>query len=195
MLKIPAVPAALALLVLAVTAACAPDLVARALAQSGWQGAPSARIAQLSPPPPAAPPADLKPVKINPGVVYNKAGRGLAPLAVDSPAGTNYALKLVHASNGREAMMFYVIGGKPFQTKAPLGSYKIRGASGATWYGVKNLFGKDTSYFKLRGKSGGADGDTFTFSRTGNTVHGFRITLIKQKDGNLETDPIKPEEF
>ena len=192
MLKVLAVPAALALIVV-VTAAATPDTLARAQAQSSATAAPAARIAQLAPAP-AAP--DLKPVKINPGVVYNKAGRALAPLAVDSPSGTNYALKLVNASNGKEAMMIYVIGGKPFQTKAPLGTYKIRGASGATWYGIAHLFGKDTSYFKLRSKgSGRVEGDNFTFYRKGNQVHGFRITLIKQADGNLETDPIKPEEF
>jgi hypothetical protein len=165
---------------LVVTPDVMPDLAARE------------RVAQLAP----APAPDLKPVKINPGIIYNKAGQPLAPLAVDAPAGTNYALKFVHAANGKDAMMIYVVGGQAFQIKAPLGTYKVRGASGTTWYGVKHLFGPTTSYFKLRSKaSTSAEGDNFAFTRSGNQVHGFRITLIKQSGGNLETNPIKAEEF
>ena len=148
------------------------------------------RFAQLKPVP-----TNLKPVKISPGVIYNKAGRPLAPLRIETPAGTNYVLKLVHAANGREAMLIYVTGGKTFQTNAPLGTYKIRGASGSTWYGVSHLFGQGTRYFKLQSKGRGANSDQFRFYRSGREVHGFRIILIKQVAGNLETETIKPEEF
>jgi hypothetical protein len=148
------------------------------------------RLAQLKPAP-----SNLKPVKINPGVIYKKAGQSLAPLRIETQAGTNYVLKLVHAANGREAMLIYVTGGRPFQTKAPLGTYKIRGASGNTWYGVSHLFGQGTRYFKLQSKGRGANSDQFRFYRSGREVHGFRIILIKQAAGNLETEAIKPEDF
>jgi hypothetical protein len=90
-------------------------------------------------------------------------------------------------------MLIYVARNSRFETKVPLGTYIIRGASGSVWYGERMLFGPETSYFQLMQKDGTSD--QFVFRRTGNQVNGYVIQLIQQVSGNLETTGIKAEEF
>jgi hypothetical protein len=55
-------------------------------------------------------------------------------------------------------MTVFVRGGETVETRAPLGKFIVKYASGDTWYGYDHLFGPDTTYTK-------AD-ETFIFSRT-----------------------------
>jgi hypothetical protein len=80
-----------------------------------------------------------------------------------------------------------------FETKVPLGNYKIRGAFGPTWYGEKHLFGLVTTYFKLVQKDG--KNEEFAFRRTGHEAKGYVVRLIKQVAGNLETPEIQADDF
>jgi hypothetical protein len=75
----------------------------------------------------------------------------------------------------------------------PLGTYKICGAFGPTWYGEKHLFGPVTTYFKLVQTDG--KNEEFTFRRTGNEAKGYVARLIKQVAGNLETPEIQADDF
>ncbi len=84
-------------------------------------------------------------------------------------------------------MSFYVRGGQEFETKAPLGIYELRYASGETWYGTQHLFGPDTIYSK-------AD-STFNFTATGTGYNGYTVELILQTSGNLRTSRMSPGEF
>lgn len=144
-------------------------------------------------------PAALKPVPVRTGVIArNKARQDLAPLRIVTPKGaTNYVVKFVDAGRGSQELLIYIKGGETYQGKVPLGVYKIRGAYGDVWYGAKDLFGPDTSVFKLVRRRIGPERERelFTFSREGNRLRGHEIRLTKHVDGNLQTNPIARTEF
>jgi hypothetical protein len=173
-------------------------LTAFCLAQPAWgqtaagQG-PFAQVTKpLVPPKPAAA-SDLTPVSVKNGIVRRKMGRdGVAPLRIETPAPEDYVLKLVNAHNGSEELLIYVGRNSQYETKVPLGTYTIHGASGTTWYGGQRLFGPGTSYFRLVQNNGN---DQFTFRRSGNQVNGYVIRLIQQIAGNLDTPRISAEDF
>ncbi len=144
-----------------------------------------------------ADPALPKPLAIRTGVIRKGKAGGLAPLEVETPAGTNYVLKMTNARTSSEAMLLYIRGGETFKTKVPLGTYKLRGAAGDIWYGATRLFGASTRYFKLERPSLGKveAGATFTFSKNGRHLDGFVIHLNKQLGGNLRSEPIAADEF
>ena len=48
-------------------------------------------------------------------------------------------------------------------------------------------FGPDTAFFEAK--------DTFNFRRTSNGYRGYTVELIMQQHGNLEVEPIRPEDF
>jgi hypothetical protein len=136
----------------------------------------------------------LSPVEVKSSVLRRKQTRdALAPLRIETPSSPDYVLKLVNAQNGTEEMLIYVSRNSTFETKVPLGTYKIRGAFGPTWYGEKHVFGPDTTYFKFVQKDG--KNDEFSFRRTGNQVNGYVVRLIKQVAGNLETPEIRADDF
>jgi hypothetical protein len=88
----------------------------------------------------------LKAVPIENGIVRRKKGRdAIAPLKIETPASSDYVLKLVNVHNGAEEMLIYVRRSSLHALKVPLGPYRIHGAFGDVWYGEKHLFGPDTS--------------------------------------------------
>src|SRR5215813_12851926 len=139
----------------------------------------------------------LVPVQIKTGIIRRK-GRGnqVGPLKIEADAG-NYAIKLADKKSNAEVLMVFIGANQTFETKVPLGTYRILGASGDVWYGEKSLFGPSTSYFVLRRSSGVsfAGDDEFQFTLKGNTYHGHHIQLRKSVGGNLSTEAIKPDEF
>ena len=93
------------------------------------------------------------------GELVVKANYSLAaPFQIKSQTGENFLVKLVDANNGQDVMTVFVRGGETVDTRAPLGSFHVKYASGDTWYGYDHLFGPETTYTK-------AD-ETFVFSRT-----------------------------
>jgi hypothetical protein len=142
----------------------------------------------------------LSPVPVKNGVLRQRKGESaIAGLRIETPSSADYILKLVNVRDGKEEMLIYVRRGSSFETKVPLGTYKITGAYGDRWYGEKHLFGPDgTSYVRLVQKDGKSD--EFMFYRGGNrtkgyVVHGYDIHLTAQVSGNLETQNIREEEF
>ncbi|MBW4620011.1 MAG: hypothetical protein KME17_11730 [Cyanosarcina radialis HA8281-LM2] len=113
--------------------------------------------------------------------------RAIAPLAIDTTAGTNYFLKLVDSASQATVMTVFVRGGTTTRVKVPLGTYQIRYATGDKWYGTKYLFGPDTTYNKAE--------EIFKFRKEGNRVLGYTLKLYKVVDGNLQTTPIDPGQF
>ena len=73
------------------------------------------------------------------------------------------------------------------EVNLPVGSYTIKYASGQDWYGPEYLFGKDTSYSK-------AD-QVFSFQFDGYQYNGYTVELIKQVNGNLQTNSIGQDQF
>jgi len=113
--------------------------------------------------------------------------KGVAPFEIKSSPGDNYYIKLVDSSTGKPVAVVFVRGGVSTEVLVPVGTYEMRYASGTTWYGENYLFGPDTAYSK-------ADED-FAFTREPGGYSGFTVTLYKVRDGNLETEAIRPEDF
>ena len=84
-------------------------------------------------------------------------------------------------------MTFFIYGGQNFETKVPLGVYRLKYASGKIWYGEKYLFGPDTAYSKAE--------QDFEFYRQGDQIAGYTVELILQRNGNLHTTRIPASEF
>jgi len=149
------------------------------------------RIAQVTRPDAARAPL---PVFVKTGVMRMRKGRpGVAPLRIEASSKGDYVIKLLNAQDQGEEMLIYVRAGASFETKVPLGTYIIRGASGAFWYGEPALFGDDTSYFQLANKDG-AD-DAFKFVQQGRQLSGFRLRLVSRQNGNLASRPIGAKDF
>lgn len=112
----------------------------------------------------------------------------IAPFRIVTPSGAeSYYVKLVDAFSGTLVMTFFVYGGQSFETEVPLGTYRVKYATGSTWYGEDHLFGPDTRYSE-------AD-KTFEFSVQGNQISGYTVELIRQRGGNLHTKSISANQF
>lgn len=97
-------------------------------------------------------------------------------------------VKLIEVGSGVSVMSMFIRGGQSFETKAPLGAYRVKYATGVTWwYGDQHLFGPTTQYSE-------AD-KTFEFSRVGNQISGFTVELIRQQAGNLHTKRSQAGQF
>lgn len=105
---------------------------------------------------------------------------GVAPLRIVVPSGANhYYIKIYDTNSGKPIKAIYIRPGSSAETSVPVGSYRLKYAYGAEWYGKNHLFGADT-------KIGIAD-KTLTFFSDGYQYHGHTIELILRKDGNLPT--------
>jgi len=112
----------------------------------------------------------------------------IAPFRIVTPSGAeSYYVKLADAFTGAVVITFFVYGGQSFETEVPLGTYRVKYATGSTWYGEDHLFGPDTSYSE-------AD-KTFQFSVKENQISGYTVELIRQRGGNLHTKLISANQF
>lgn len=84
-------------------------------------------------------------------------------------------------------MTMLIRGGQPIEIECPLGTYRLRYASGAVWQGERELFGANTFTAE-------ADAD-LTFEEGPEGISGYTIELIQQVGGNLDTDTIPRERF
>ena len=115
------------------------------------------------------------------------SSNSIAPLTIQTSAGTNYLVKIVDYYSKSEVMTVFVRGGDTTKIKVPLGVYEIKYASGKKWYGYQYLFGSKTSYSK-------AD-SSFSFENTGYQITGYTITLYSVSNGNLRTKHINKSDF
>lgn len=139
-------------------------------------------VVQVEPLPPA--------VNQKVGIMWNKTGRQPeAPLAIKTNSGKNFFVKLVNSATGRDMVGIYVVGGQPFETLVPLGSYKIKYAYGDTWRGEQHLFGPNehTGFSETTW--------VFNFKISDGYVEGYEIELILQIDGNLPVREINKSQF
>jgi hypothetical protein len=129
----------------------------------------------------------LVPVKAYTGFLKRPSGAMIAPLSIKTAPGFNYFVRLVDEASRKHETEIFIIGGQPFSVKIPLGQYRLRYASGSTWYGEKLRFGPNTSYTEAL--------QSFAFQRTRNGVQGYTVELIAQAGGNLPTQPISADRF
>lgn len=142
---------------------------------------PSTRIKTSTPTPPLKPKA-----RPNTGRLTGK-GKNVAPFSIKTQIGRDYYIKLESVDTLKTVMTAYIRGGDTFKTKVPTGSYILKYASGAQWYGTKDYFGNDTVFSK-------AD-EVFFFRRTSDGYEGYTVELILQKYGNLHTSGISKNNF
>lgn len=129
------------------------------------------------------------PVSIMQGVqnVFTQAEQ-IAPLSIRTSAGEeSYFVKVVDAYSQNSIITLFVHGGQTLKVNIPLGTYRIKYATGKTWYGEQHMFGPNTRYSE-------AD-KTFTFSVNGDQISGYTIELIKQVNGNLRTKSLSAGQF
>ena len=122
----------------------------------------------------------------------------MAQLKIETDSG-NYVIKLIDKSSNTEVLMIFIGANQTFETRVPLGTYRIVGASGDVWYGERDLFGPSTHYFVFHRSKGAmvpsASDDEFQFALKGNTYYGHHLLLRKVIDGTLSTQTITPGEF
>ena len=137
---------------------------------------PTAALPSLVPPPFVEPPRELPP---NGAIALYQTSPGVAPFTVVAAPGAHYVVKLEDAETGAGVLMMFVHAGQKAQTKVPLGNYKLKYATGTTWYGEQRLFGASTFYQQ-------AD-RTLAFVRNPTGYSGHIIQLARQINGNLPT--------
>ena len=159
---------------------------------------PSASGVQQSfqPTPRATPPAqkevDLPPAvaRPQPGVLSNWTNRkSQAPFEILTPYGADYFIKLVDTVSGHDAMAIYVHGGQRLEIDVPLGSYRMRYASGSTWRGTMYFFGPGdlTNYSEAQ--------TILRFEISDGYIKGHSVELILQQGGNLSTRRLHASDF
>jgi hypothetical protein len=147
---------------------------------------------------PEEPKTALVPSPIKTGIIRRRGkGRQVARLTIEADSG-NYAIKLLDKTSNTESLMVLIGANQTFETRVPLGTYRIVGASGDVWYGERDLFGPSTHYFVLRRSkdpSSLVGDDEFQFALKDNTYYGQHLILRKSIDGNLSTQAITHSEF
>lgn len=140
-------------------------------------------------PRPKTPTFDHPIIPIQQGLVkdYSDSER-IAPFKIRTPSGEHdYFVKLVDYTINKPVLTFFVKAGNTFDIDVPLGSYKLKYAAGANWYGEQYLFGPDTQYSEAQ--------SILDFTQRGDEVSGHTVELIMQAHGNLHTSKIRPEKF
>jgi hypothetical protein len=120
-----------------------------------------------------------------------------APFIIETQSATDYLIKLVKTTDPKNRIMIYVRGGETYRDSVPLGSYRIRAASGTTWYGKDHLFGPNTQFFRFQQKgSTGPDGAVvLNFKQQRNQLLGVTLSLRNVVDGNMQQQTISRQEF
>lgn len=112
----------------------------------------------------------------------------LAPFQVITPSGSKaYVVKLIDAKSGETAMSIFLEAGRTFETRAPLGTFDLRWASGENWHGDSRMFGPLTDYQEAS--------MPLIFREDGNGYMGNTIELTPAIDGNLQSERIWPSKF
>ncbi len=121
------------------------------------------------------------------GIIRRRAGESSAPFRIKTARGSRYFFKLINLRTNLEEMAGFIVGGIPFDTKVPTGSYELRYAAGDTWINETDYFGPETAFSKTV--------NPLSFVVVGDEARGVEVELILQKDGNLHTRTISKQDF
>ena len=128
-------------------------------------------------------------ISIKPGIhnVYTQAPL-VAPLKLITPGGTEkYYIKVVDAYTSAPLMTIFMVGGQVLEARVPLGSYKIRYATGEAWYGDKDLFGTSTSLNEAE--------KVLEFVKRDGSIVGYTVELIPKYLENSGTKQVEATQF
>ena len=141
-------------------------------------------------PPPPSPPRSAQPplpFPLNGAVGRFGGGTPVAPLNVRTQGLVHHFVKVSDWATDEPVATLFVRAGQSAQMLVPLGTYRIKYATGKIWYGEDDLFGDDTLYSE-------AD-KQFRFADAGDQYTGYTVELIPQEGGNLGTSRISPSEW
>ena len=147
-------------------------------------GMPAVTLPSLLRPPPTGPERAFPP---NGSVARFQDRPAVAPFTVVAAPGMNYVVKLEELDTRTETLMMFVHAGHTAKTKVPLGRYRLKYVTGATWYGEHQLFGPGTSYYQ-------AD-RTLVFVQNTTGYSGHIVTLVRQANGNLPTSALPANQW
>lgn len=129
-----------------------------------------------------------QPLPENGAAQHYGGGEPVAPLEIRTrDHGSHYFVKVADWVTGEPVATIFLRAGQSAETLVPIGTYRIRYATGETWYGEQFLFGPQTSYSE-------AD-RSFPFTEDGNQISGYTVELFLQENGNLNTSRITPEQW
>lgn len=130
----------------------------------------------------------IRPLPLNGAIKRYVKDEAIAPLKITTrESGNHYFVKLVDWYTSKTVCTVFIRSGQSVSLDMPLGSYKLKYATGEQWYGTKFLFGPETAY-SVADKQ-------FDFEVRGDHVSGYTVELILQPNGNLKTNKISAEEF
>lgn len=118
---------------------------------------------------------------------YNDNPDYYSPLTISGDKSQNYYVKLKDSKTLKDSIVFFVRSGQTVNLSIPLGSYRLYYATGSEWYGLKYLFGNNTSYF--------TSDEILAFRNNGYYVQGHEITLYKTPNGDFNVCSISKDDF
>lgn len=121
------------------------------------------------------------------GMIKNYTGKKLLVPFEISTADDNYFIKLVDYYTDKTAVTIFAKAGTTLEIDIPVGSYKIKYASGANWYGLDDLFGHKTVYSKSNLQ--------MDFIYDGDYARGHSLRLYKSSNGNFSTSSMNAIDF
>ncbi len=130
----------------------------------------------------------VEPLPKNGAAIRYFMEEAIAPLKiVTKESGQHYFVKIIDWYTGKTLLTIFIRSGQSVNVKLPLGSYKIKYATGKVWYGKTYLFGPETTYSEADKK--------LDFEVSGSQVLGYTIELFLQRHGNLKTKKISAAQF
>jgi hypothetical protein len=104
----------------------------------------------------------------------------------------HYFVKIIDWETQKTVQTLFVRSGGTVTAYLPIGAYKLRFASGETWYGEQHYFGDGTFYGEMADKINPAQPVKFEIAQPGAFWDvGFYSCLT----GNSKNKPLSPEEF
>jgi DnaJ-domain-containing protein 1 len=100
---------------------------------------------------------------------------------------THYFLKICDWHSDAPIATIFIRGGESCETMMPLGTYRIKYATGSKWYGPEYLFGAKTTYQRAEAQ--------FEFKRDARGVTGYTVELFAHVNGNLQSATISPKDW
>jgi hypothetical protein len=96
-------------------------------------------------------------------------------------------VKLSDVQTGETVLSIFLEAGKTFETQAPVGTFKLKWATGENWQGDTKMFGPFTLYQEAL--------VSMVFREEPNGISGNTIELGPRFDGNLHSERISQSEF
>lgn len=121
-------------------------------------------------------------------ILYESGESRICPLSIvtESTDINAHYVKLID-SNGNTVLSTFIRPGEGIEIEAPVGTYRLRYASGETWYGEEYFFGANTRY---------AEADSPLYFYTDDSgAHGYTVELYNQINGNLGEEILNKSEF